>query len=147
MLEKKSEANLEIAKVCLDKEDEVFYSVGASRAYYTIFQATKYLLEKKCFDYKSFKMNNPRISKQKDYSHESIRKALKYFLLNNGFDNQDDLIFIKEMCATFNKLYNLRILADYEDVCISKKYLEESIIRAEMFINKLKKYNRLRRNL
>jgi len=141
MLDKKSEANLEIAKVCLDKKDEVFYSIGASRAYYAIFQATKNFLVEKCFDYNSFKINNPRISKQRDYSHDNIRKALKYFLLNNGFNNQDDLIFIKEMYEAFNKLYNLRILADYEDACISKKYLEETIISAEMFIRKLKKYN------
>jgi len=140
MLDKKSEANLEIAKVCLEKKDEVF-SIGASRAYYAIFQVTKNFLVKKCFDYNSFKINNPRISNQRDYSHESIRKALKYFLLNNGFNYQDDLIFIKEMNATFQKLYNLRILADYEDAYISKKYLEETIISAEMFIRKLKKYN------
>ena len=105
------------------------------------------MLVKNCFDYRKFKLDNPRARKQRDYAHESIRNALESFLLNNGFNKQGDLIFIKEMCATFNKLYNLRILADYEDVCISKKYLEESIIRAEMFINKLKKYNRLRRNL
>ena len=140
MLNKKSKANLEIAKICLEKNDEVFYSVGVSRAYYAIFQITKNFLVKKCFDYNSFKMNNPRISKQRDYSHDSIKKALKYFLLNNRFNNQDDLIFIKEMYATFYKLHNLRLLADYEDACISKKYLEESITSAEMFINKLKKY-------
>ena len=141
MLDKKSKANLKIAKLCLYMKDEVFYSVGASRTYYTIFQATKNFLVKKCFDYKSFKINNPRISKQRDYSHDSIRKALKYFLLNNGFNNQDDLIFIKEMCATFNKLHRWRILADYKDAFISKKYLEEAITGAEMFINNLKKYN------
>jgi uncharacterized protein (UPF0332 family) len=141
MLNKKSKANLKIAKLCLYMRDEVFYSVGASRAYYAIFQATKYLLVKKCFDYKDFKINNPRISKQRDYSHDSIRKALKYFLLNNGFNNQDDLIFIKEMNATFQRLYNWRLLADYEDEFISKKYLKKAIVNAEMFINKLKKYN------
>ena len=141
MLDKKSKANLEIAVVCLDKKDESFFSVGASRAYYAIFQATKYLLVKNCFDYKKFKINNPHVSKQRDYSHESIRKALKYFLLNNGFNNQDDLVFIKEMNATFQKLHNWRILADYEQDVINKKDLEEAIKNAAMFINKLKKYD------
>ena len=46
MLNKKSEANLETAKLCFEKENESFYSVGVSRAYYAISQATKYLLKK-----------------------------------------------------------------------------------------------------
>ncbi|MCL2155796.1 MAG: HEPN domain-containing protein [Leptospirales bacterium] len=141
MLNKKSEANLEIAVVCLDKNDEKFFSVGASRAYYAIFQATKYLLVKKSFDYKKFKKNVPIAKKQRDYSHGSIGAALEYFLLNNGFNSQDDLIFIKEMHSTFIKLYDWRRQADYEKAVITKRNLEEAIEKAEMFINKLKKYN------
>ena len=56
MLNKKSEANLIIAKLCLNMKGGVFHSIGASRAYYAIFQETKYLLEKKCFDYTKFKI-------------------------------------------------------------------------------------------
>ena len=59
MLNKKSEANLDIAKICFEKEYKNFFSVGVSRAYYAIFQATKYLLEKNGFDYKLFKRNDP----------------------------------------------------------------------------------------
>jgi len=75
MLNKKSKANLIIAKLCLNMKGGVFHSIEASRyfgllrlrsatnaqykAYYAIFQATKYLLEKNCFDYKKFKLDNP----------------------------------------------------------------------------------------
>ena len=55
MLDQKSEANLETAKLCFEKEAENFYSVGVSRAYYAIFQAAKFLLDKNGFDYKQFK--------------------------------------------------------------------------------------------
>ena len=142
MLNKKSKANLRIAKLCLNMKNKVFHSIGASRAYYAIFQATKYLLVKNCFDYKKFKLDNPHARKQRDYAHGSIRDALERFLLNNGFNKPDDLIFIKEMYATFKKLYNWRMQADYKEVVISKKNLEEAIERAEMLIYKLKKYNR-----
>jgi len=141
MLNKKSEANLQIAKLCLEKQDENFFSVGVSRAYYAIFQETKYLLEKNYFDYKKFKRNEPRARAQRDYAHGSIRIALEYFLLNNGFNGQDDLRFIKEMYSTYRKLYAWRIDGDYEKTVISKKSLKNAIERAEIFINKLKKYN------
>ena len=141
MMNKKSEANLEIAVTCLEKDDENFYSVGASRAYYAIFQAAKYLLEKNSFDYKLFKRNEPKAIKQRDYAHGSIRMALAYFLLNNGFNNKDDLIFIKKMRSTFNELYNLRLEGDYEKTVISKKSLKKAIKRAEKFIDELKKYS------
>ena len=141
MLNKKSKANLRIAKLCLNMKNDVFHSIGVSRAYYAIFQATKYLLVKNCFDYKKFKLDNPGARKQRDYAHGNIREALESFLLNKRFNKQEDLIFIKEMYATFAKLYNLRILADYEIDIINKKDLEKAIKRAEMFINKLKKYN------
>jgi len=141
MLNKKSEANLEIARVCLEKKDEAFYSVGASRAYYAIFQATKHFLVEKCFDYKKFKKNDPVAKKQRDYAHGSIRRALKYFLRTNGFNSQDDLRFINEMLSTFNKLYDWRIHGDYKEKIIYKIYLKAAIERAERFINELKKYD------
>jgi len=141
MLNKKSEANLEIVKLCLEKEDENFFSIGVSRAYYAIFQATKYFLEKNCFDYKKFKKNEPKARTQRDYAHGSIRIALEYFLLNNGFNNQDDLRFIKKMYSTYRKLYSWRISGDYKKTVISKKDLKDAIELAEIFINKLKKYN------
>ena len=97
MLNKKSEANLEIAKVCLEKKNKSFYSVGASRAYYAIFQATKYFLVKNNFDYKEFKKNDPVAKRQRDYAHGSIRKALKYFLQINGFNSQDDIRFTNKL--------------------------------------------------
>ena len=100
------------------------------------------MLVKNCFDYRKFKLDNPRARKQRDYAHESIRNALESFLLNNGFNKQGDLIFIKEMYATFKKLYLWRIQADYKEIVISKKNLEEAVERAEMLIYKLKKYNR-----
>ena len=141
MLNKKSEANLEIAKLCLEKEDENFFSIGVSRAYYAIFQAAKNVLVKNSFDYKQFKLNEPRVRKQMDYAHGSISIALAYFLLNSGFNSQDDLKFIDDMYSTFNKLYNLRREGDYEEIVISKKNLKNAIEIAEMFINKLKRYN------
>jgi uncharacterized protein (UPF0332 family) len=147
MLNKKSgsEAKLIIAKLCLDKKlaetDLDFFSVGVSRAYYAIFQATKYLLVKNSFDYKKFKMNNPIAKYQRDYAHGSIGRALQNFLLNNGFNSQDDVNFIKEIHSTFQELYSWRLQGDYEEAVISKKNLEDSIGIAEMFINKLKKYN------
>ena len=141
MLNKKSETNLVVAKLCFEKEDVSFYSVGVSRAYYAIFQQTKYLLEKNCFDYKQFKKRDPIAKKQRDYAHGSIRRALEYFLRANGFNSQEDLIFIDDMYKTFNKLYNLRLKGDYEEIIINKENLEEAIERAEMFINELKKYN------
>ena len=119
MLNKKSEANLEIAKLCLDKEDENFFSAGVSRAYYAIFQATKYLLEKNCFDYKKFKRNEPRARTQRDYAHGSISIALAYFLLNNGFNSQDDLRFIGEIYITFNKPYRLQGM----NLCLLVRYI------------------------
>jgi len=142
MLNKKSKANLIIAKLCLNMKGGVFHSIGASRAYYAIFQETKYLLEKNCFDYTKFKLDNPGARRHSDYAHGSIRNALKYFLFNNGFNEQDDLIFINEMSTAFKKLYRWRIQADYKDGIISKKNLGEAIERAEMFIIKLKKYDR-----
>ena len=141
MLNKKSEANLEIAKVCLEKNAESYFSVGVSRAYYAIFQATKYLLVKNNFDYKKFKKNDPIAKNQRDYAHGSIMKALKYFLLTNGFNSQDDLRFIDEMLSTFTKLYNWRRKGDYEETVIGKKNLKKIIKRARVFINRLKKYN------
>jgi len=141
MLNKKSEANLEIARVCLDKKDESFFSAGVSRAYYSIFQATKWLLVQNNFDYKKFKKDDPVAKRQRDYAHGSIGMALEYFFLNNGFNSQDDLIFIKEMHSTFNKLYDWRIQGDYEEKIIYKKILELAIKRAEKFITELKKYN------
>jgi len=141
MLNKKSEVNLEIAEACLEMRNEIFYSAGASRAYYAIFQATKYLLVKKCFDYKEFKINNRNAREQRDYAHGSIREALEYYLLKNGFNSEDDLIFIEEMNSTFKKLYYWRLQSDYEETVISKKDLEYAIEKAKLFINKLKKYN------
>jgi len=141
MLNKKSEANLEIAKVCLQKKDNSFYSVGVSRAYYAVFQATKYFLEKNNFDYKKFKKNNPVAKRQRDYAHASIKAALEYFLRTNGFNSQDDLKFIKEMYSTFIKLYEWRLKGDYEEEIIYKIYLNAAIKRAEKFIDELKKYN------
>jgi len=141
MLNKKSEANLEIAIVCLDKKDESFFSVGASRAYYAIFQATKWLLVKNNLDYNELKKNNPNVNKQSDYGDVSIIIALIYFLRTNGFDSKDDLIFINELYVTFTKLFFWRLRADYEETVISKKNLEKIIKSAEIFINKLKKYN------
>jgi len=142
MLNKKSEANLEIAKLCFEKEDENFYSVGASRAYYAIFQAAKYLLDKNGFDYKLFKMRDPVANEQRDYAHGTIGRALEYFLRTKGFNEQDDLIFIREIRPTFRELYNLRIKGDYKEAVISKIILKDAIERAEMFINELKKYSR-----
>jgi len=147
MLDKKSEANLEIAAACLEMRDEVFYSAGASRAYYAIFQATKWVLIKNNFDYKKFKMNNPIAKHQKDFAHGSIKIALEYFLLNNGFNSQDDVNFIKEMHSTFYKLYFWRLRGDYEETVLNKKDLKEAIEMAEMFVNKLKKYDCKRVNL
>jgi len=141
MLNKKSEANLEIARECLEKKDESFFSVGVSRTYYSIFQATKWLLVKNNFDYKKFKKSNSNLNKQRDYAHGSIRIALEYFLRSNGFNSQDDLIFIKEMHSTFSKLYFLRLRGDYEEDIIYKIYLKAAIERAERFISELKKYN------
>jgi len=141
MLNKKSTANLVIAKLCLKMRSEGFYSVGESRVYYAIYQAAKYLLVKNNFDYKLFKMNDPRAKGQRDYAHGSISIALEYFLLSNGFNSQDDLRFIGDMYTTFRKLYNWRIKGDYEDDVITKKILKEAIKRAEKFINELKKYN------
>jgi len=141
MLNKKSEANLEIAKVCLEKNAESYFSVGASRAYYAIFQATKFFLEKKGFDYKEFKKNDPVVKRQRDYAHGSIWKALAYFFQYNGFNSQDDSRFIDDMYATFHKLYEWRRKGDYEEGTIYKKVLELAIIRAERFINELKKYD------
>ena len=141
MLNRKSTANLETAKFCFEKEDENFYSVGASRAYYAIFQATKFFLEKNSFDYKLFKTAEPKARRQRDYAHGSIRIALAYFLLNNGFNAEEDLIFIKKMYKTFRKLYHWRIEGDYKEAAISKKSLKDAITRAEMFINELKKYD------
>jgi len=125
MLNKKSEANLEIALVCLNKNDENFFSVGVSRAYYAIFQATKYLLVKNNFDYKKFKMNDPIISKQRDYAHGSIKKALVCFLQSNGFNSQDDLRFIDDMYTTFTTLYFWRLRGDYGETVINKKILKK----------------------
>ena len=142
MLDEKSEANLEIAIVCLDKQDEVFYSVGVSRAYYSIFQATKYFLEKRSFDYKKFKKNDPIAKNQRDYAHGSIGIALKYFLQTNGFDCQDDLRFINDITTTFNKLYNWRRQGDYEERIIYKTILEVAVKRAKRFISGLKKFDR-----
>ena len=141
MLNKKSEANLQIAKLCLEKQDENFFSVGVSRAYYAIFQETKYLLEKNYFDYKKFKRNEPRARAQRDYAHGSISIALAHFLRINGFNSQDDLRFIDEIYITFNRLYNWRLKGDYEKIVISKKNLKDAIELAEIFINELKKYN------
>jgi len=141
MLDKKSEANLEIAKVCLDKNAESYFSVGVSRAYYAVFQATKYLLVKNNFDYKKFKKNNPKANKQRDYAHGSIKAALEYFLRTKGFNSQDDLRFIKEMYSTFIKLYDLRIRGDYEEEIVYKIYLKAAIKRVEKFISELQKYN------
>ena len=141
MLNKKSTANLETAKICFEKEDESFYSVGVSRTYYAIFQATKYLLKKNCFDYKQFKKSDPIAKNQRDYAHGSIRRALEYFLINNEFHELEDLIFIKRMHSTFHRLYNWRRIGDYEENVISKKDLKKAIVKAEMFINELKKYS------
>ena len=142
MLNKKSEANLETAKLCFEKEAESFYSVGVSRAYYAIFQMTKYLLEKNSFDYKLFKKNDPVAKKKRDYAHGSISSALEHFLLNNGFNSQDDLKFIDDMHSTFLKLYSWRIEGDYKEIVISEENLQEAIKRAEILINELKKYVR-----
>ena len=142
MLNKKSEANPETAKLCLEKKRRNFYSVGVSRAYYSIFQATKFFLEKNGFDYKLFKKVEPRAGRQRDYAHGSIKIALEYFLLNSGFNTEEDLYFIKEMDSTFQSLYNWRIIGDYKEEAISKKRLKKAIARAEMFIHKLKKYDR-----
>ena len=140
MLIKKSTANLETAKFCLEKKDRNFYSVGVSRAYYAIFQATKYLLEKNSFDYKQFKTSEPKARHQRNYAHGSISLALEYFLLNNGFNNQDDLKFIDDLHPTFRQLYSWRIKGDYREAVIRKKDLKDAIVKAEMFINELKKY-------
>ena len=141
MLNKKSEANLEIAKLCFEKEDENFYSVGASRAYYAIFQAAKYLLDKNGFDYKLFKENEPKARGQRDYAHGSIRIALEYFLLNKGFNAEEDLKFIDDMRSTFFKLYHWRIQGDYKEAAIDKIDLKDAIDRAGIFINKITKYS------
>jgi len=141
MLNKKSEANLETAKLCFEKEDENFYSVGVSRTYYAIFQATKFFLEKNGFDYKLFKTVESKVRRQRDYAHGSISMALEYFLLNSGFNAEEDLIFIKKMYKTFHRLYNWRTEGDYKEAVISKKSLKKAIKSAGMFINELKKYN------
>ena len=141
MLDKKSKANLEIAAACLVMRDEIYYSAGASRAYYAIFQATKYFLVKNNFDYKKLKRKNLIANNQRAYAHGSIGIALAYFIQSNGFNSQDDLIFINEIYRTFHKLYYWRRKGDYEKGVIYKKDLKKAIGRAEMFINKLKKYN------
>ena len=101
----------------------------------------KFFLEKNCFDYKQFKKSDPIAKNQRDYAHGSIRRALEYFLLNNGFKTEDDLIFIERMRSTFKKLYNWRRQGDYQEIVISKKNLKKAIVRAEMFISELKKYS------
>jgi len=141
MLDQKSEANLETARLCFEKKNENFYSVGVSRSYYAIFQAAKFLLVKNGFDYKLFKKNVPKAGGQRDYAHGSISLALEYFLLTNGFNSKDDLKFIDDMHSTFPTLYFWRIKGDYREDVIKKKDLKKSIERAEIFINKLKKYN------
>ena len=141
MLNKKSEANLEIAAACLGMDDENFYSAGISRAYYAIFQATKFFLVKNSFDYSLFKRNVPKARGQRDYAHGTISMALEYFLLNSGFNNEKDLIFIKRMRSTFRRLYNWRVEGDYQDTVISKKNLNRAIKGVEKFINELKKYD------
>ena len=141
MLDQKSEANLETAKLCFEKEAESFYSVGVSRAYYAIFQSVKFLLVKNDFDYKLFKKKDPIAKKQMDYAHGAIRRALVYFLRTSGFNSQEDLKFIDDSYTTFNRLYKWRLEGDYEEIVISKEVLGEAIERAEIFIDKLKKYN------
>ena len=146
MLDQKSEANLETAKLCFEKKNENFYSVGVSRAYYAIFQMTKYLLEKNGFDYKLFKKNDAVAKKQRDYAHGSISSALEHFLLTNGFNSKDDLKFIDDMHSTFLKLYSWRLQGDYEKIIIYKVNLKKAIERAEILISELKKIQ-LRINL
>ena len=84
----------------------------------------------------------PRAKRQRDYAHGSISMALEYFLQTNGFNSQDDLRFIDEMYTIFYILYSLRIKGDYKKNVISKNNLKKAIVRAEMFINELKKYDR-----
>jgi uncharacterized protein (UPF0332 family) len=142
MLNKKSEANLKIATACLQEKDNSYYSVGASRAYYAVFQATKWFLEKNNFDYEQFKNNNHIAKWQKNYAHGTIGIALETFLKYKGFNsNNNDLLFIKKIRTNFRKLYSLRLEGDYEGSVIRKKDLKKAINRAEMFINELKKYN------
>ena len=45
------------------------------------------------------------------------------------------------MYSTFNRLYNWRLEGDYGETIISKKDLKKAIVRAELFINELKKYS------
>ena len=77
MLNKKSTANLETAKFCLERKKRNFYSVGVSRTYYAIFQATKNLLVKHCFDYKQFKTTEPKVRRQRDYAHWKHKNSIK----------------------------------------------------------------------
>jgi len=137
MLNKKSKANLRIAKLCLNIKNKFFYSVGASRAYYAIFQATKYLLVKNCFDYKKFKLDNPRVRKQRDYAHGNIRE--------DNFMNRKLKEMIKNHITIVKGMYpELYIEVDthYDDIliCIDSQEISNEEEYEDLMYNFTKEY-------
>ncbi|MBP7582407.1 MAG: hypothetical protein KBA61_00120 [Spirochaetes bacterium] len=144
MLIKKAKANLDIARYCAGCSDVSYYSVGASRAYYSIFQSAKSILQNGSFDYFSFLNTIPKRKEydhdnHKPYSHGTISSALCTYISKRPKYIEETHKYLQfQINATFSALYSLRVQADYEGKDIEISILNDAIKKAEKLISDLK---------
>lgn len=133
MLLKKSIANLNVAECCCNHNVDEIFTIGASRAYYAVYQKMKSIM----LGNKSFYEDYLHIHKLKDarlYSHKNIYFAIVELLKNKKIIDE---ITGAMIVAKFQELYHYRIIADYDNKCIDKKTLEKCIDNAKTILNKL----------
>ena len=112
-LKTKSIENFKIIEACNNNCESL--NVATSRAYYCLFQAIKFILEKDGFNYDDFIRVNCRDG-ERVYSHGTIRNAfITHLKQTNGVI---DPIFRTNLMKMDN-LYRKRRKADYEDELIS----------------------------
>lgn len=132
MLLKKSIANLNVAECCCNHNIDEIFTIGASRAYYAVYQKMKFIMSNNEIFYKNylrtFKSHN------KLYRHKNIYYATVELLKNKKIIDEISGAMI---VAKFQELYRYRIIADYDNKCIDKKTLEKCIDNAKTILNKL----------
>ena len=133
-LAEKSYKNLKLYNCCINKD---YIDLAANRLYYSIFQAMKYVLMINEFDYGEFLLrkfpdkNRKGKSTQREYSHGSI-----YFAIIEVIDKKKKPHMVKDF-SDLDKLYDFRILADYEDESVDKEELIEFKEKANIILEDL----------
>jgi hypothetical protein len=106
-LDAKAAESLALVEACLRRKE--YLTAAAGRAYYSVFQRIKHILETKGFDYRAF-VSSIGLPNERPFSHGTIVPALRdYMIKTKGGVPLSDI----QKLVPLDELYNVRRKSDY----------------------------------